>query len=516
MKLQKSAKLAVTAGLALSMTLGVAAPVVASAASGSVEQKAAKTVKVRYYDTRSNWDVETGNYVEYVERDVDASNWNKAPEGWSHGGYKFAGWYTDSSCTTPVPEDYVQQMIDKNPEATLEFYAKWEKVAESIQWATATFYDEGGMTVLGTADYQVNEPLNFWATTPAPRDGYTFKGYAIKGKESDGVVDPMTVTMSATGMQFVAVWEKNAPDAQWAKATFLDADGKTVIGTADYQIGETLDVWAVTPAPRRGYCFKGYYIATKPDAIVNPRQVTMSKDGMTFVAVWQPISVPTPNPNPNPTPTPNPNPTPTPTPKPDKPFEDVATNMWYAKPIAQAKKLGYVNGDATTGLFYPQRSITRADAVCILFNMAGGKNMSDDLFSKDGGKTFESGFSDVSGDAYYAKALAWAKKTGVANGYGDGTFKPGQEISREEFAALLSNYAKLKGDYKAPTKDLSSFNDVSSVSDWAKTAVAWAVENEVMGNGGFLAGQSDITRAEVAAMAVNYQPEAVKTPVDGK
>ena len=193
-------------------------------------------------------------------------------------------------------------------------------------------------------------------------------------------------------------------------------------------------------------------------------------------------------------------------------FADVAVDAWYADPINKAFDNGYVNGFAGTNLFGPERQITRADAVCILFNMAGGKDMSDDLFDR-GPLGFETGFSDVAGNAYYAKALAWANEADVANGYSDGTFKPEAQITREEFAALLSNYAKLKGEYKAPTGDLSSFGDASSVSDWAKGAVAWAVENGVMGNGGFLAGQSHITRAEVAAMAVNYQPNPVKAPV---
>ena len=197
-------------------------------------------------------------------------------------------------------------------------------------------------------------------------------------------------------------------------------------------------------------------------------------------------------------------------------FDDVAADAWYAGPVEKAYDNGYVNGFAGTRLFGPERQITRADAVCILFNMAGGKDMSDGLFDYNASTGYETGFKDVNGKAYYAKALAWANETDVANGYGDGTFKPEAQITREEFAALLSNYAKLKGEYKAPTGDLSSFEDASSVSGWATEVVEWAVENGVLGNGGFLAGDAQITRAEVAAMAVNYQPKPVKNPVFSK
>lgn len=95
------------------------------------------------------------------------------------------------------------------------------------------------------------------------------------------------------------------------------------------------------------------------------------------------------------------------------------------------------------------------------------------------------------------------------NGH-DGQFRPTDDITREEFAAMLANYVKATGKFVASDGSaLAGLSDASSVSAWAQESVAWAVENEVMGNGGFVAPQDDITRAEVAAMAVNYQPESL-------
>ncbi len=191
-------------------------------------------------------------------------------------------------------------------------------------------------------------------------------------------------------------------------------------------------------------------------------------------------------------------------------FTDVDATKWYAVPVEQAAKLGYVNGISGTTLFAPEADITRADAICILFNMAGGFNLPDDDFSFDVDHGYNTGFSDVDGHDYFAKALAWARAFGVANGYGDGTFKPYAQITREEFASMLANYAKAMGKFEAADEGaLDSMSDANTVSDWAEANVAWAVENGVMGNGGFVAGHSNITRAEVAAMAVNYQPEAL-------
>ena len=195
------------------------------------------------------------------------------------------------------------------------------------------------------------------------------------------------------------------------------------------------------------------------------------------------------------------------------PFEDVAPEAWYAKPVNDAAKQKYINGYGGTRLFMPNADITRAEAVAVLFNMAGGYQMDDDNFVKNEAG-YDTGFSDVEGSEWYAKALAWAKACGVANGFGDGTFQPNAKLTREQFAGFLSNYAKAKGEYKAPSAGaLDKVSDKGTVSSWATASVSWAVENGVMGNGGFVAGQSDVTRAEVAAMAVNYQPVKVSKPV---
>ena len=194
-----------------------------------------------------------------------------------------------------------------------------------------------------------------------------------------------------------------------------------------------------------------------------------------------------------------------------QPFADVAPEAWYAKGVYNAWRQVYVNGIADTNLFAPEAKITRADATVILFNMAGGKNKPLSEFQYDNEKGFVTGFSDVDGHAYYAKAIAWAKAMGVATGdAGTTNFRPTDSISRQEFAALLVKYAKATGRYVAPTADeLSKLADAGTVDGWARDAVNWAVANKVMGNGGYVAGTSDIKRAEVATMAVNYQPENV-------
>ena len=186
-------------------------------------------------------------------------------------------------------------------------------------------------------------------------------------------------------------------------------------------------------------------------------------------------------------------------------FADVSAEKWYAQSVFAAKMNSYVNGIAGTKVFMPEANITRADAVCILFNMANGSIGTDDDFGYDDNHGYITGFNDVDGKAYYGKAIAWAKAAGVANG-SNGSFRPNDSITREEFAALLCNFAKAKGENVKVDSDavLAGATDFSA---WAKDVVAWAKDNKVMGNGGFINGTGAITRAEVASMAVNYQPK---------
>ena len=192
-------------------------------------------------------------------------------------------------------------------------------------------------------------------------------------------------------------------------------------------------------------------------------------------------------------------------------FPDVPTDEWYSQSVYDAVNLGYMNGDGATKLFNPARPLTRAEAVCILFNMAGGNDLyKDGMFEYDADHGFETGYTDVDGTQFYAKAAAWAELTGIVNGYADGTFGVSRYVTNEEFACMLANFAKAKGeDVSVEDADavLAGYPDAELVSDWAKESVAWAVQEGVMGNGSAISPAGSILRMRVAAMVVNYQPE---------
>ena len=191
-------------------------------------------------------------------------------------------------------------------------------------------------------------------------------------------------------------------------------------------------------------------------------------------------------------------------------FDDVQPSDWFFNTVYEANKAGYVFGIGNSKQFGPNLSITRADVAVIIARMAGVPTDP----SAEGYESFLGGyttpFSDVQSGAYYAKAVAWAAKTGIVTGYGDtGEFKPDQAITREEFATMLARYAeKVKGaDITADESVLADYADAANVSDWAKGYVAWAVEAKAMGqNTDVLSAGLDISRAEAATMAVRYQP----------
>lgn len=191
---------------------------------------------------------------------------------------------------------------------------------------------------------------------------------------------------------------------------------------------------------------------------------------------------------------------------------------WYCKEVYKAKELGYVHGhsgdpavpDKAT-LFKPEDNLTRAQFAQILLNMAGEKANETTKGLIDKNKGYRTDFSDCDDSAWYAKAVAWAHATKIVQGYGDtGEYRPDQAISRQEVATMLSRYEK----YVAPAQyksgegtSLSAYLDSFAVDGWAESSVKWAVANKVMGVGtNLLNPRNDITRAEVAAMAVRAQP----------
>lgn len=185
------------------------------------------------------------------------------------------------------------------------------------------------------------------------------------------------------------------------------------------------------------------------------------------------------------------------------PFEDVTPGAWYESAVRYAYFHNIMEGMRETE-FAPATALTRAMAVQILYNLEGQPDIS--------GENLGYPYEDVDAQAWYGNAVYWARLTGVATGYGDGTFQPSDSITRQEFAQMLYNYAKYKGYDISAEGDLSTFPDANSIADWAEAAMSWANGNGLI-NGhddGTLEPGGTTTRAQAASILMRFDQNVVE------
>ena len=185
------------------------------------------------------------------------------------------------------------------------------------------------------------------------------------------------------------------------------------------------------------------------------------------------------------------------------PFEDVAPGAWYESAVRYAYFHNIMEGMRETE-FAPATALTRAMAVQILYNLEGQPDLSDENLGYP--------YEDVDAQAWYGNAVYWARITGVATGYGDGTFQPGDSITRQEFAQMLYNYAKYKCYDLTAEGDLSTFPDANSIADWAEAAMRWANGSELI-NGhddGTIDAAGIGTRAQAASILMKFDQNLVE------
>ena len=80
-------------------------------------------------------------------------------------------------------------------------------------------------------------------------------------------------------------------------------------------------------------------------------------------------------------------------------------------------------------------------------------------------------FSDVSADSWYAPYLAAAKDAGIVRGYADGTFGVGAPISRQDIAVMLYRAAEDMDKTLRADVEEAAFTDGAQIGDYAAAAV---------------------------------------------
>ena len=110
------------------------------------------------------------------------------------------------------------------------------------------------------------------------------------------------------------------------------------------------------------------------------------------------------------------------------PFTDVDFHSWYADDISIAYNVGYFTGTSSTTAS-PDLGLTREQATLLL-----GRNM---MLEASTGETL--GYADSREFSDWSRAMIpAASNAGIINGYSDGTFRPQNNITRGEVAAMLA------------------------------------------------------------------------------
>ena len=168
------------------------------------------------------------------------------------------------------------------------------------------------------------------------------------------------------------------------------------------------------------------------------------------------------------------------------PTEETTPPIEEGNPSETMIHRAYINGfeDST---FRPDDAITRAAVASVIARTL--------LEGYDPELIYDTELVDLEG--HWAKNyVAFCEQSGVFGGYEDGTFRPDQGISRQEFAVVLARLSELTGEGEL------TFTDSADVADWAASGVTAAVDK------GWLKGYEDgtflpeklITRAEAVKL----------------
>lgn len=158
-----------------------------------------------------------------------------------------------------------------------------------------------------------------------------------------------------------------------------------------------------------------------------------------------------------------------------KTFDDVSDNYWGAEAVAFASSRELFAGTSAT-TFAPDTAMTRAMIVTVLARFEG--------------------VDTTTGSTWYEAGRQWAMQNGVS----DGT-NMDASLTREQLATMLWNYSG-----KPAASGLAGYTDADDVSDWASQAMAWCVEQGIIGGTTTttLSPQGPATRAQVATILMRY------------
>ena len=374
-------------------------------------------------------------------------------------GYHFKEWQVMSGGVTIKDDKFLM------PNGNVEVKAIFEKDAPASTEYTITFDGNDGTPSIGSMT-TTNQKLP--SLPSASRSGsYSFDGWYTK--KSGGTKVTMDTVFSANTTVYAHWTYIGGGGGYNSPVTYYTLRFETGGGSDIPSVRETyntyIDLTKYVPT-WRGHTFIGWY--TERSLMNKVSGVYLTKD-MTVYAGWRVNENPGTGAN---------------------PFTDVSEKDWFYSDVMFVYENGLMLGTSKT-LFSPHGTATRGMMATILWRMEGspvpkGKNS----------------FTDVEAGKWYADAITWTAENGIFAGYGKDKFGPDDPITREQLAAIFYRYADYKGYDLTVKGNLDKFKDADKITDYAKTAMQWAVGSGLVKgkSGNLLDPQGTATRAEIAAM----------------
>lgn len=184
-------------------------------------------------------------------------------------------------------------------------------------------------------------------------------------------------------------------------------------------------------------------------------------------------------------------------------FTDIPPTHWAHHFVEEVARAEIITGTAYRQ-FSPYDFTNRAQFATILgrmYRLEGG--IMPDLITT----RFPDVPCPVRGFYFAIRYVAWADSQGIVLGMPDGTFGPGENVTREQLAVFLFRYAQHQGrNPQGNLSELKRFVDNNQISWWAREAMAWAVgEGIIVGRTpNTLAPGAGVLRAEAAVMVYRY------------
>lgn len=386
-------------------------------------------------------------------------------------GHTFEGWYYNNNGVNKKWDFKTDRA-----KYTMTLTAQWE-----ANTYTVTVENDGnGTASADAASAKMGEKVRL---TAMPNSGYHFKKWEVVS--GDVEIENNKFTMPADDVTVKAIFERNASSGgsggggggtTYYMLTF-ETNGGGSMQAIRAARGKTLDLSAYTPM-RDGYDFGGWYADKDLTQRITEIKLSGSK---TVYADWkkrEPDAV-------------------------KNPFADVNAGDWFYRDVLFSYEKGLMSGmDAAA--FAPYANTTRAQIAVIFYRMEGSPAVEG-----------ENSFVDVvrgSGTAWFYDAVTWAQQNGIMGGYDNSSFAPNDPITREQLAAIFYRYAQYKGyDTTQGGMAIREFDDYESISDYAMSAMAWAVNiGLVKGDSNLLYPKGTATRAEIAAMLHRFVENGMK------